>query len=86
MGKIYKQSHLETLPFDVHEQTNEFLMQISNTASYKDYLHNIVPKSLTELEKKLFKEVNTEILYRKHIGAWNENTSTNISSVSSQEG
>jgi len=75
---------MDTLPFDVHEQSNNFLIAITKNRRYNMWVDGYT--DIDELEAKLFQKVYDEIQHRIHIGIWHENTSTNISSVSSQEG
>ncbi len=75
---------MDTLPFEVHEQSNNFLVAITKNKKYNMWMNGYT--QIDELEAKLFTKVRDEINYRIEIGIWHENTPTNISSVSSQEG
>jgi len=72
---------MDTLPFDMENQTDNFLLAISRTHKYMSWEMGY-KGNLTEVELKLFKLVHEEIIFRKATKE-DENTSPDLSSVSS---
>ena len=61
---------MDTLPFEVHEQSNNFLISITKNRRYSAWVDGYT--EIDELEAKLFNKVRDEINYRIEIGVWDE--------------